>query len=130
MAFERISNNFNRLNDSIKAYMESSAEYVKLELFSKGMKGAIGLVNGLIMAFLGIFTLIFLSVAVSVWLSNEIGVPSSGFFIVGGFYLLLLLFMIFIGRKMVERNMLVKVSRKVFNETEVEDKKRKQDEAV
>lgn len=118
MAFERITNNIHKLNDSLRSYLEVSAEYYKLELFNKGMKGAIGLINGLISAFLIFFTLLFLSVAVSVWLSELIGAPSSGFFIVAGFYLLLFFCMLLFGGKLIQKTLLVKVSRKVFNEDE------------
>lgn len=118
MAFEKISNNLHKLNENIRSYIESSAEYYKLEMFNKGMKGVTTLVNVLILTFLFVFTLIFISVAISIWLSGLIGVPSSGFFIVGGFYLLMTLFMVVIGRSYVEKTLLVKVSRKVFNENE------------
>lgn len=118
MAFERISNNLHKLNDNIQSFIESSAEYYKLEMFNKGMKGVITLVNVLILTFLCVLTLIFVSVAVSIWLSGLIGVPSSGFFIVAGFYLLITLFMLLVGRNYVERTLLVKISKKVFNETE------------
>lgn len=131
MAFERIISNLERIKRSIRSFGGISAEYYKLVLFDKGMKVGIGLINGLIIGVLLLFLLVFLSVAVSIWLSNLIGVPSSGFFIVAGFYLLLICCMLLFGMKMVERTVLVKVSRKVFNDSSDNDKQNgRDDEAV
>lgn len=124
MAFERILNNFDRIKRSVRSFGGISAEYYKLLLFDKGMKIGIGLINGLILIFFGLFLISFLSLAVSIWLSTLIGIPSSGFFIVAGFYLLLFCCMLLFGRKMVQRTVLVKVSRKVFNSTSEEGKQK------
>lgn len=121
MAFERISANFERLNRNIKAFSQSSAEYYKLDLFEKVMKGATSLASLLVIGFLSLFFLLFLSLAASVWISDAIGVPSSGFFIVAGFYLLLILFMKFFGSSLIEEKMLIKVSRKFFNDSDEDD---------
>lgn len=131
MAFERIANNLDRIKRSIRSLGGISAEYYKLVLFDKGMKVGIGLINGLILGLFGLFSISFLSLAVSIWLSRMIGIPSSGFFIVAGFYFLLILFMLLFGKKIVERKVLVKVSRKVFNDTsEQENQKESGDETV
>lgn len=118
MAFDNISDNFHKLKSSIKAYIEISAEYYKLELFNKGMKGATSLVNMLVLGFLFLFFLVFLSLAVSFLLGEIFGSFSTGFFIVTGFYLLCLLLMKFFGTKYIREKMLVSVSRKVFNKPE------------
>lgn len=123
MAFERISANLERLNKNIRAFSESSAEYYKLDLFEKVMKGATSLASILVIGFLSLFFLLFISLAASVWISNLIGVPSSGFFIVAGFYLLLIIFMILFGSALIRKTMLIKVSRKFFNSSEKGDKK-------
>ena len=120
MAFERISANLERLNQNVKALGQSSAEYYKLDMFGKVMKGATSTVSMVVVGFLSLFFILFLSIAFSVWISDVIGVPSSGFFIVAGFYFLLILFMLLYGRKMIRKKMLMKVSRKVFNSPEGE----------
>lgn len=131
MAFERILNNLDRIKRSIRSLGDISAEYYKLVLFDKGMKVGIGLINGLILGLFGLFLVSFLSLAVSIWLSTIIGIPSSGFFIVAGFYLLLFLCMLLFGKKIVERKVLVKVSRKVFNDISEEgNQKVNRDEAI
>ena len=82
MAFEKISDNLHKLNLNIKAFAESSAEYYKLDLFDKTMKGATSLVKVLMWGFFLIISLLFVSVAFAIWISEAIGTPSSGYFIV------------------------------------------------
>lgn len=116
MAFERISDNLHRLNENIRSFAESTAEYYKLDLFYKTMKGATAAVKSVAIAFFLLFAILFLSIAISVALSNWLDSPSSGFFIVGGIYLLIGIFVIFFGSSIINKMMLKPVSRKFFNE--------------
>lgn len=116
MAFERISDNLNRLNENIRSFSESSLEYYKLDLFNKTMKGATAAVKSAAIAFFLLFAILFLSIAISVALSNWLDSPSSGFFIVGGIYLLIGIFVIFFGSSIINKAMLKPASRKFFND--------------
>jgi hypothetical protein len=122
MAFERISTNLQQLNENIKAFAQSSAEYYKLDLFNKSMKGATAAIKGAAIAFFMLFSVLFLSIAVAVALSNWIDSPSAGFFIVAGIYLLLALFFVFYGSKVITDALLPGASRKFFQKTEKEPK--------
>ena len=115
MAFERISENLKQLNENIRSFAESSAEYYKLDLFSKTMKGATSAIKYAAIAFFLVFFILFISIAASVLISNWLDVPSSGFFIVAGFYLLLVLFLVFFGSSLITKALLPSTSRKVFN---------------
>lgn len=117
MAFERVSDNLHRLNDNIRDFAKSSAEYYKLDLFNKTMKGATAAVKGVAIAFFMVFALLFLSIALSILLSTWLEIPSIGFFIVGGIYLLGALYLIFIGGAVINRIMLSTASKKVFNKS-------------
>lgn len=86
------------------------------------MKGATSLVNVLVMGFFLLFAVSFISLAIAFFLSAKIGIVSSGFFIVGGFYLLLFLAVRFYFREKIEEFLLVKFSRKVFNEAPDEER--------
>ncbi|HSI70101.1 MAG TPA: phage holin family protein [Gillisia sp.] len=116
MAFEKLTNSINDLKENIQAFKQSSAEYYKLSLYKGIVKGAISMVNALLMGFLGLFALLFLSIAVAVYLSNILDSPSAGYFIVGGFYLLLLILILVFGRKFIKKTILVKSSRSFFND--------------
>lgn len=120
MAFERVSDNLHRLNENIRDFAKSSAEYYRLDLFYKTMKGATAAVKGLAIAFFMVFALLFLSIALSVLLSTWLDIPSIGFFIVGALYLLIALYLIFFGGPVIDRIMLSKASKKVFNDPEKE----------
>lgn len=122
MAFERISQNLQELNENIKSFAQSSAEYYKLDLFDKTMKGATATIKGVAIAFLGLFALLFLSIALAVLLSNWLDSPSSGFFIVAGIYLLGALFFVFYGSKVITDALLPKASKKFFEEPKKEPK--------
>ena len=115
MAFERISDNLHRLNENIRSFAESSAEYYKLDLFNKAMKGATATVKSVAIAFFLVFALLFISIALSVLISNWMESPSGGFFVVGAIYLLIALWIIFFGGPIINRIMLSKASKKVFN---------------
>lgn len=122
MAFERISDNLQQLNENIKAFAKSSAEYYKLDLFNKTMQGATAAIKGAAIAFFSLFALIFLSIAVAVALSNWLDAPSSGFFIVAGLYLLIALFFVFFGSKLITGALLPTASKKFFEQPEKKPK--------
>lgn len=116
MAFEKLSKSIDDLKYNLEAFAHSNAEYYKLELFKKVMKGAIGLVQVILLVFFFIFALILLSVAVAILIGEAVGSLSSGYFIVGGFYVLLFLLVLIFGNKAITKILLVKVSRKIFND--------------
>ena len=116
MAFGRISNNLQQLRENVKAFAHSSAEYYKLDLFNKSMRGAIAAIKGVAIALFAFFFVLFLSIAIAVALSNWIDSPSSGFFIVAGIYLLLILFFVFFGSKLLMKAILPGASKKFFQE--------------
>lgn len=116
MAFEKLTNSIQELKDSIRAFAESNAEYYKLALYKKVVKSVTSLVSAVLIGFFGIFFLLFLSIAVAVHISAALDDPSAGFYIVTGFYLLLIIFMFVIGRKLIEKKFLIKSSRKIFKD--------------
>jgi|SRR5690606_1653789 len=128
MAVDSISDNLRRLNENIKSFASSTAEYYKLDLFNKSMKGATSMVNGLLMGFFFLLFFCFLSLALAIWISSALDSPSSGFFIMAGIYLVLLLLVYFVFGKMIEKFMLVTFSRKYFEKFVEEDEDLKEAE--
>jgi len=80
------------------------------------MKGATSLVRFLIMGFLLSIAGIMLSFAIAIIISQSIGVPSSGYFIVGGFYLIVGVLIYIFGKEPIEKLILQKFSKAVFND--------------
>ncbi|MCB7481902.1 phage holin family protein [Christiangramia sediminis] len=120
MAFEKLSNSVHDLNNNIQSYMQSNSEYYKLRAFRQGMKGATSLVRFLVMGFLLSTAGIMLSFAVAIVISEAIGVPSSGYFIVGGFYMIVFVLIFIFGKEPIEKLILRKFSKSVFNDTDDE----------
>jgi len=118
MAFEKLSNSVHDLNTNIQSYLQSNSEYYKLRAFKQGMKGATSLVRFLVMGFLLSVAGIMLSFALAIVISQAIGVPSSGYFIVGGFYVIVFILIYIFGKEPIEKIILRKFSQAVFNDND------------
>jgi len=116
MAFEKLTNSINNLNDNIRDLAKSSADYYKLDLYKKIIKGAIFLINLMIICFICLIVVMFISIAIAISIGNALGHLSYGYFIMGGFYaLIFVLFRVF-GKKYIEKIVLLKSSRTFFND--------------
>lgn len=116
MAFEKLSDGVHDVNDNIQNYIQSNTEYYKLRAFKQGMKGASALVRFLILGLLLTTSGIMLSFALAIVISQSIGVPSSGYFIVGGVYLIICVLLFFFAKEPIEKLVLKKFSKIMFNE--------------
>ena len=121
MAFTKLTDHINNLNENIQAYVESMLEYYKLDAFKKITKFTSLLVKLLVIGSIFLFFLGFISVGLAFLIGNAIGSLSSGFFIVGGIYLIaFILFMIF-GKPLIDKLILQKFSKLYFNSNKLED---------
>ena len=118
MAFEKVSNSVHDLNNNVQSFLHSNSEYYKLKAFKQGMKGATALVRFLVMGFLLSTAGVMISFALAIVISEAIGVPSSGYFIVGGFYLIVFVLIFIFGKEPIEKLVLRKFSKAVFNDKE------------
>ena len=116
MAFEKLTNSIHDLNENVRDLAKSSAEYYKLDLYKKIIKGVISLVNMMLLGFICLIALFFISIALALGIGNAMGDASAGFYIVGGFYLLVFAFIWFFGKKPIEKIILIKSSRTFFND--------------
>lgn len=116
MAFEKLSNSVHDLNNNIQSYVQSNSEYYKLRAFKQGMKGATSLVRFLVMGFLLSTAGIMLSFAFAIVISEAIGIPSSGYFIVGAFYIIIFVLIYIFGKEPIEKLILRKFSKSIFND--------------
>ncbi|WP_339702162.1 phage holin family protein [uncultured Marixanthomonas sp.] len=116
MAFDRLTESLHTVSDKLQEYGTSTAEYYKLRLFKSSMKGAISLVNLLVFGSFFLFVLLFISIGVALWLGIVMESSFAGFLIVGGFYGLVTLFLAFFGRKIIERSLLIKFSKLLYDD--------------
>lgn len=121
MAFTKLTDHINNLNDNIQAYVESMLEYYKLDAFKKITKVTSLLVKLLVIGSIFLFFLGFISVGTALLIGNAIGSLTGGFFIVGGIYFIaFILFMIF-GKAFIDKFILQKFSKLYFNSNDLED---------
>lgn len=116
MAFEKLTNSIIDLNDNIRALSYSTSEYYKLNLYKKIIRGVIFLVNMMLIGFVCLIALLFISVAVAITIGNALNNPSVGFYIVGGFYVLIFGFIWIFGKDYIRKVILIKSSRTFFND--------------
>ncbi|MDT0685519.1 hypothetical protein [Autumnicola psychrophila] len=113
MAFEKLSDSIEELKKDARSFADSNAEYYKLKAFKGGVKGVTAVVNLLLIFFFGVFALIFISIAGAIAISVALGSPSAGYWIVGGFYVLLVILIVLL-RKKIGRVILTKASESFF----------------
>lgn len=116
MAFENLTDNVKEIDKNVRSYVETSIEYYKLDLFKKAMKSTISLANTLVMGSLLMLILIFLSVGASIWIGEAINHIAAGYFIVAGFYGIVMALLAIFGRSYFKRKLLIKYSKIFFND--------------
>lgn len=116
MAFEKLTNSINDLNENVRELASSTTEYYKLDLYKKIIKGVISLVNMMLLGFICLIALLFISLAIAIAIGTAMNQPSAGFFIVGAFYFLIFILIWFFGKKPIEKIILIKSSRTFFND--------------
>ncbi|HIB47435.1 MAG TPA: phage holin family protein [Flavobacteriaceae bacterium] len=124
MQFKALSEQLGDSGDKIQEYLKSTAEYYKLRLFKNAMKFATSLINMLILGGIFMMFLIFISFGVAMWLGKIFDSMLTGFFIVGVFYLVIFLLILFFGKNHIDKSILSK-----FSELVVEDEEEKASEA-
>jgi len=113
-----ITENFTEFTNSTQDYIESTINYHKLDLYKKGTKGAVAISYNLILAFFVLIALLFLSVGLSIVIGNALDNLAVGYFIVGGFYVLVTLVLSFTLKSKLETLILRKTSKQFFNNNE------------
>lgn len=116
MAFKLLTENLSESGTKLQDYIKNSAEYYKLRLFKHAMKLTTSLINMLVLGGIFMLFLMFFSFGIAMWLGRILESMLFGFFIVGGFYLLIFLLILFFGKKHIDKIILSK-----FSELAVED---------
>jgi hypothetical protein len=93
------------------ACLETKGALLKLKAVSKTSDIAASVFSRLVIGLFAAMVLFFLNIAVALWLGNKMGAAFYGFFVVAGFYLLLLLICLACRRRYIKqplRDVLVK----------------------
>ena len=121
-----IGNHVDNFTQDTKEAINHSLEYYKLDLLKKT---AISLIYGgqfVIKIGIMILILLFVSIGLAFLIGNKLGSVSYGFFIVGGFYIVLLILIGLFGSKLLEKPVL-KFLDKILNSEDKLEEELKQD---
>jgi hypothetical protein len=104
------------LTDSLNKYVKVNIELIKLE--ATDITSMIGskLIANLFILLVGIFILLFFSIAVGFYLSSYFDSSYLGFLLVAAFYFLLLCVLVFGKKKLIEKPLRDKIICKIFNQ--------------
>lgn len=118
MAFENLSNNAKELYANVQELVKSQIEYYRLDFLKKSAKGTIALIKFLVLGSVFFFLLFFLSFATAIWIGEELGRLSTGFFIVTGFYVILFILAYIFCKTALEKMVINKFSKIFYPEKE------------
>lgn len=86
------------LFERIEAYVQINVQLYKLRAIELVAESTSTVVSKLLIGLVATMFFLFLNIGIAIWLGSELGSPSHGYFIVSGFYLLVLI-ILFIFRK-------------------------------
>ncbi|MCK0161223.1 hypothetical protein [Allomuricauda sp. F6463D] len=115
MAFEEIKEQIDHVEQGVRSYVKNSLDFYRLQSFRSMMKGVTMAAQALVIYGITFLSLLFLSFSAAFWIGDELESTAQGFLIVGGFYVLIVI-VLFLARKLIERPLLKKFSKFYFDE--------------
>ncbi|MBF4472775.1 MULTISPECIES: competence protein [Flavobacterium] len=116
MAFDKIKENSEDIQNQAQAYFEKSVSYYKLWGFKVAMKSTTMILKFVLILLCFSMVLLFSSIAVAFALSNYFGSYTIGFLSVGGMYLISTILLFLVKEKIIEGPILEKFSEIFFND--------------
>jgi Putative Actinobacterial Holin-X, holin superfamily III len=96
-------------------YIETRAELLKLKAMDKGANALSKTVSALVSFILLILVIVLVSIAVSIWVGELLGNVYLGFFAMAGFYLLLFILLMVVGKSTIEKGIKTKFTKSILN---------------
>ena len=93
-------NFFTQTKERFQAYLGDRIALVKLQAVEKLSVAAAAIISGILLVVFGLFLLIFISITLGFLFSHWLDSYAAGFGIVAGIYLLLVLMVVFLGKKL------------------------------
>ncbi len=103
------------LTESVKNYVNTNIELLKLQLTERISVIAPGLLTSLILAMIGLIFILFLSIVAGFYFSKLLGDFTLGFGIIAGFYLLLGILFLLVKKNIIEKPLRDKIINKIIN---------------
>jgi hypothetical protein len=98
---EEIKEDAKDLFEHVTDYLETYYQLITVTVAQKGINIASGIINAVILVILGLFAFGLISLGLSWWLGNAINSRVGGFFLVGGIYILLMVAIIVMRKKII-----------------------------
>jgi hypothetical protein len=125
-----ISEHFSEFTSAAQDYVETTIKYQKLDLYKKGLRTGISLGYGLVLLIIGLIALLFLSVALSIFLGRLLDDLALGYLIVGVVYVIIMLIVANTIKPKIEKAVLRKTSASMFGLTADREIKETTDESI
>lgn len=116
MAFDKIKEHGENIQDQAHSYLESSVAYYKLWGFKVAMKSTTMILKFTLILLCFSMVLLFGSIGAAFAIGDYFDSFAIGFLIVGGFYLVATFLLLFVKEKVIEGPILEKFSEIFFNE--------------
>lgn len=122
MSHHNIGENLHKIGNKIIEFGEYRLDYYKLLLYKTVMKMARSIFLTLLFGAIILLIFFFLSFGLAHLIGEALGNVAYGYFIMAGFYILLLLLVLSFGKKVLERKILMKTSEWFVNEEHKREK--------
>ena len=116
MAFEELKESTQKIQEETKAYVESTVRYYKLWGFQFVMKSTRTIVRLMVIGFFLMIAFLFGSIAAAMAIGNALDSMALGFLIIAGGYFILVILILFLRLKFIERPLLRTFSKHFFND--------------
>jgi hypothetical protein len=103
------------ITESLKIYVSTNYELIKLQAIERISVIMADLISNLLVGLVVLVSVLFISIWAGFYISASLGDNYSGFAIVGGFYLVIAIFLMIVRNKLVERPIRDKIIRKIFS---------------
>lgn len=113
---DKIANNIDEMNENVQMYMKRSVEYYKLDFYKKSTKSVASIMRVFLLGSVVFLVIFFISFGAAIFIGDTLGNVSYGYFIVAGFYVLVLLLIAIFGKKPIETLILKSTSKIFFND--------------
>lgn len=119
-----LGQHFENLSEDTKNYIKSSVSYYKLDLFKKSALALSTAGSLVIKGFVLLLIFIFVSFGIAFLIGEEIQSIAGGFFIIGGFYIILFIITLLSGKKLIEKPVFMLLNKILNINNEILDNKK------
>ncbi len=113
MLFSKITQHIDELNHDIRAYVNTRLEYFELVILKEVSDTTADIIRAFLLTVIFAIAMAFISVAIAFLLGAALGSYSLGFFLVGGFYLVLFVLVMLFGKRLFQSIVVQTLSKKV-----------------